>query len=143
MNNPSEFIESYLSDLLDWEQKFYSLLCTDEHRNNLDGRADSNKQSARMKLAERARTFLTAKAYETHGETAVASIVVSNPPQYEQKIESVDVGKSSATVVCTPGNDGLLARYLRYTLTIEDGQWRIIQVHVSDDGIAWRKKAGL
>ena len=143
MQSPTEIIEAYLQALLNREQTYYAQTRTQEYRNDINDAAEKYTIIASQTLETIAKTYLTNTAFESHGKTALAGLVVSKPPQYKQKVMSTELKAKTATVICAPANDGLHANYLRYTLVNQADEWRINLIHYSFDAIKWQKKAGL
>ncbi len=144
MKTPAETIDDYLQELLAWEIDYRAVTRMEDYRKDVGGEfARLSKQTAREKLAAIAKKYLTDKALISHGEVALLGLVVSKPPQYQQVIDGVIEQKNSALVTCIPGNDGLLSRFLRYSLVLADDSWKIDLVQVSEDGTKWTRKAGL
>lgn len=142
--NAFETIEKYLKEMLDWEDSYYREMRSEAFKINADNYKILSREKAKKSLERIVHQYLTSKAFATIGEAVLQGMAVGRPRIYEQTLSpEVKVTGDTAKVMTMRGNGGMFSPFYLYTLVLEEGTWKIKEVHHSQDSVTWTKAKSL
>jgi hypothetical protein len=142
--NAKETIESYLSEMLSWEESFYKVQRSQEFRSGTSDYRQQQQSSARVTLNDILSKYLTISAYDTIGHATLITMSVGNPSIHKQIVVECVEKVKTATVISDAPNYTVMPLIFKFTLTLEDADWKINALHrASPVDRNWKKSSTL
>ncbi|WP_409296233.1 NTF2 fold immunity protein [Pseudomonas sp. KCJK8670] len=138
-----EFLEQFLEQMLAWETEFHKRRRSDEYKSNNDERLKADFE-AKAKLREIFDSCLSRKANKSLASSRLDLLNTGRPPEFAQVIIPDSCTESGGGLFIETINAKALAPFRRYTVIVEDENFKIDALHGRANEVAkWSSRESI